>query len=621
MRGALTLMSLSALIVKASASTCPGVVDVTGHGLVALTNAGSNVPGEAVGPLEVAAGDRIVAHMGARTYFADTCTEGTYRNDDYVAMKLLGKKLRYTADVSAAGCGCNAAFYLVSMRQNREVSSCNDYYCDANHVCGVKCVEVDIQEASKRAWHSTLHSNSDSAGLGGGFGGGDSWNGPRDFTSEQYGPGGRCIDTSRPFDVMVSFPVDETGSLKRMQVNLTQTGKNCPLTINLDDYHSMAEISLALAEGMTPVISYWKSGDMLWMDGKGDDGQGPCAEDMQKCGESVSFYGFTIENIESVGVIDLLQPMQSSSPTSPPKAPFLPEPSALPPTQYSPAVAPVTQPPISSPPHTLHVTQPPMFLPPHTATSTTQSHSTASSLHRAGSSSGSSSSSSRNEVLEPSKLPVNLTQCSVHNADCRSTHCCRQAGLQCFEKNEYWATCRKECQPGSLNPEDSLQNRQPWTCRPLGPRTPTETTTARQHKASSGNLTTDACTDEVVLEILGSDLSSNLAAGTDAEILIGNLRIPAELVSIQHRQNNKSVAEASKPESWWNGPFRVLLLVAAALLACLGPFAVALYVWRRSVQEQEQQSPLSVRQLSVETPRSARGQGTQHRDPCALFLW
>jgi len=608
-------MSLFALLAKAGASTCPGAVDVAGYGPVALTNAGSNVPGEAVGLLEVAAGGHVVAHMRARTYFADTCAEGTYRNNDYVAMKLLGKKLKYSANVSAAGCGCNAAFYLVSMKQNTELSSCNDYYCDANSVCGVKCVEVDIQEASKRAWHSTLHSISDSAGVGGGFGGGDGWNGPRDFTSEQYGPGAKCIDTLRPFDVMVSFPVDEQGSLKGMQVTLTQTGKSCPLTINLDNYHNMAEISHALAEGMTPVISYWKSADMLWMDGAGNDGLGPCVADTQRCGESVSFYGFTLENIESALDIDLLQPMPSLPPTPPPTASFLPEPSALPPPQYLPARVPVTQPPTNPPPQTISVTQPPIFLTPHTATTTTQALSTTSFLRRPGS--GSSS-----DVLESSRLPADPAQCSVHNADCRSTHCCSQAGFQCFEKNDYWATCRKECQPGSLNPEDSPQNRQPWICKPLGPRMPTKTTNKRRHKVLSENSTADSCTDEVVLEILGSDLPINQAVGTDVEILIGNSRIPAELASIQQGLNNKSVPE---PESWWKGPFHVFLFVLAALLGFLGPLALALYVWRRSAQEQ-QQSPLGARTLSVgtdsgEAPRSARGQRTQRRDPSALCLW
>jgi len=226
------------------------------------------------------------------------------------------------------------------------------------------------------------------------------------------------------------------------------------------------------------------------------------------------------------------------------------------------------------------------------------------------------SNNSSSDVLEPSRLPASPQQCSVHNADCRFTRCCRQAGQQCFEKNDYWATCRNECHPGSLNPEDSPQNRQPWTCKPLGP------------KAESEDSTTDACMDEVVLEILGDDPLNNLAVGTDVEILIGDSRIPAELASNLHRRNNKRVIETSKPESWWR-PFRVVLFALATLLGSLGPLAVALYAWRRSAQEQEQ-APLGARQVSavrtdsgvLEAPRSARGQRTQQRrDPFALCLW
>ena len=79
-------------------------------------------------------------------------------------------------------------------------------------------VEVGIQEASKRAWHSMLHCASEHCGVGGGYSGEPDWNGPRDFNSQQYGPGAYCIDTFLPIDVVVSFPLKAQGQLAQHQM-------------------------------------------------------------------------------------------------------------------------------------------------------------------------------------------------------------------------------------------------------------------------------------------------------------------------------------------------------------------------------------------------------------------
>jgi len=240
-------------------------------------------------------------HMGSRAYFADGCTAGVYDHTQYAALQLLGKVMSYTVDLSGVGCGCNVAFYLTSMRQNAQPSECSDYYCDANSVCGVACPEIDIQEANQFAWHSTLHSAQDGSGAAAGYGGGGvGWNGPRDWSAAQYSPGSRCINTSAPFEVSVAFPTNAQGALESMQVTLSQQGHSCPVSVTLGSYSGMGELSKALALGMTPVLSYWKSDDMRWMDGAGGDGQGPCRADTP-CVDSAKMHSFAIRDLKSQG--------------------------------------------------------------------------------------------------------------------------------------------------------------------------------------------------------------------------------------------------------------------------------------------------------------------------------
>jgi len=244
--------------------------------------------------------DELVPRLGARAYFADTCTAGVYNNTDYMRMNLLGKALRFSADLRGAGCGCNAAFYLTSMGHNKKASECFDHYCDANNVCGQSCSEIDIMEANQHAWHSTLHTATDADGAASGFGGGGAgWNGPRNWTAEDYGVGGRCIDTSEAFQVVASFPVDATGSLVAMQVTLSQRGRPCDLHARVGGYsQGIKELTSALSDGMTPIVSYWADPDMTWLDGPGEDGRGSCTKDsVRNCAQSVRLSGFAVEDL------------------------------------------------------------------------------------------------------------------------------------------------------------------------------------------------------------------------------------------------------------------------------------------------------------------------------------
>jgi len=287
---------------------CPGRLEFAGYGHVATVGADWEAPGSRASVaqveqrLAVAGEDEIVPErilrprLGSRTYLADACNGSTIPDKpQFLALQLLGKTLRYTTDISGAGCGCNAKLYLAPLQQNTQRSKCHDYYCDAKGLCGVKCAEIDVQEANQHAWHSTLHTAVDLPGLAKGVGG--SVSGP--WNETDYGIGGRCIDTSKPFEVLVSFPIHSTNwKLAAVNVTLAQEGHDCALELWHDRYgvhgkDGLAELSEVLEAGVTPIISYWASDDLKWL-----DSAGKCDPKAKShCSSTIGFRGFSVEEI------------------------------------------------------------------------------------------------------------------------------------------------------------------------------------------------------------------------------------------------------------------------------------------------------------------------------------
>lgn len=279
-----------------SSKTCPGPLHLKGVGNVSVVGARWRKPGHQASIIDVHGA--VVPHLGARAYFASSCKPGSYNHKKYTPLHLLGGRLKYTADISKVGCGCNSQFHLVPMCSNKDKSRCGDFFCEpgVSPKCGAICAKIGVQNANQYAWSSSLHSHYDEVGHAAGYGGGST-----DWTADEYGPGALCIDTTWPFQVEVSFPIDVFGNLASMVVTLTQEGHNCPLRLSLEGYKymgkdAMLELTKVLKQGVTPVMSYDNSDDFRWLDGAGVDGSGPCVREVpESCPSKVRFYDFAFE--------------------------------------------------------------------------------------------------------------------------------------------------------------------------------------------------------------------------------------------------------------------------------------------------------------------------------------
>jgi len=158
------------------------------------------------------------------------------------------------------------------MKQNVAPGSCGgDFYCDANSVCGVECAEVDLMEANRLIWKTTLHAANDPAGQ------------PSQLSFPSYGPGSRCINTDLDFQVKAA--VAPSGST--VAIELTQGA--CTVQVPPVTYPGLFG---PLSAGMTLVVSYWHSvtGDsMTWFGGS------VCPTyDYKLCADTVQLSNFAV---------------------------------------------------------------------------------------------------------------------------------------------------------------------------------------------------------------------------------------------------------------------------------------------------------------------------------------
>lgn len=300
---------------SASGGKCSGTLEVSNLGEFSLISASVNKPGDPASRDIVGDGLSVTLGMKSRAYFGNACTEGAFDQSEYMKENFMNKRVSYTVDLSGVGCGCNAALYMVSMKESEAAGDCDDdYYCDAMSVCGLKCAEIDLMEANHRAFHTTLHNGITAWDPKVGFGGGGTtmsgkeWLGPMDWSPEEYGPGAKCIDTDKEFQVAIDFVThtNDEGEeqLKSLEVYLTQG--SCKLTASMEQYHEMMPVlTKRLQEGMTLVLSYWSDEGMTWLDGSGYDGVEFCKARWEKdgernCADSISLRDFALTSLDEL---------------------------------------------------------------------------------------------------------------------------------------------------------------------------------------------------------------------------------------------------------------------------------------------------------------------------------
>jgi len=76
--------------------------------------------------------------------------------------------------------------------------------------------------------------------------------------------------------------------------------------------------------------------------------------------------------------------------------------------------------------------------------------------------------------------------CTASAADCRASRCCIDPSMQCFEKDQDWASCKSTCTPG-IDSNDPVDHQTPWSCVILSATT---TTTSGQRICA---LTAEDC--------------------------------------------------------------------------------------------------------------------------------
>eukprot|EP00966_Prymnesium_polylepis_P134250 3103216-Prymnesium_polylepis.1 len=214
-------------------------------------------------------GAAILLQGDQRAYLTRPHATRSWADIAYDRLRLLGRTLHVTIDVSNTGCGCNAALYLVSMREPLPSGSS---YCDIQAADPRRCLEIDLFEGNLKSAVATLHTQKGQAADGtcNQWGCAAGW-GPADENCK-FGRGSPNVDSSRPFELSAHF--DGEG---HMEIAITQDGQRRQLWdvasagngASAVPEDASIRVKAALTEGMVLVASLWgaEGSGMSWLDG------------------------------------------------------------------------------------------------------------------------------------------------------------------------------------------------------------------------------------------------------------------------------------------------------------------------------------------------------------------
>jgi len=246
---------------------CLGQIPITGEAptyIMAGSSDGVNVAGN---------GLQLKWNHGA-TYTAKCQTN--FDPDVFRRFYVLDKTLSFTTDVSTISCGCNAAIYFVLMpaynqSQKPDPSSCGNYYCDANQVCGLWCPEVDLMEANRAAFAITPHKCDAPVGKWYSHCDGGGCSIRTNKMGNNYGFGSNfIINTQQPFNVSYNFQTSG-GVLSRIVSTFSQQDRHFTVTHDesLCGSNYLASLTDAFSQGLVLTASYWSGSSgstMSWLD-------------------------------------------------------------------------------------------------------------------------------------------------------------------------------------------------------------------------------------------------------------------------------------------------------------------------------------------------------------------